>query len=85
MGFSDAAHKRFKQNRELRKRQEPYDKMKKNYFVTPQPITFKKASPQKVKEITQRHLKKKKRERIVEIILLVLSALLVGWFCWGLF
>lgn len=80
MGFADFARDSFKRNRELRKRQEPYDKMKKNYFLTPQPVTFKKASPKKVKEITQRYLKQKRKERIIGIILLVLCTLLVGWF-----
>ena len=79
MGFADFARDSAKKNRELRIRKEPFQRMKENYFITPQPATFKSASPHKVKEITRRYLKLKKREKIIGVLLFMMSALLVGW------
>jgi len=79
MGFSDFGHNSFKQNRALRQDKEPFQRMKENYFITPQPFSFKSASPQKVEEIKQRHLKRIKKERIIGIVLFLISMLLVGW------
>jgi len=79
MGFADFGHNSFKQNRALRQDKEPFQRMKENYFIAPQPVTIKSAPPQKVEEITKRYLKLKRREKLIRAFLFILSTLLVGW------
>ncbi|RED95260.1 hypothetical protein [Marinoscillum furvescens] len=76
-GFARDAQKRFEENRQLRQRKSPFQKMKDNKFVDPPKMTFKEVSQEELKAFKASFRRKRRLENIRTAIITIVFFLIV--------
>lgn len=61
-GFSRDSQKSSQQNRALRQKNGPFERIAKNKFINPPALKFKEATPEELEQLKQDFLKQKKAE-----------------------
>lgn len=76
-GFVRDAQKRFEENRQLRQRKSPFQKMKDNKFVNPPKMTFKEVSKEELEKFRHDFLRKQKSEHLRTAIITLVFFLMI--------
>ena len=64
MGVAESAKSTFESNRDLLKKKEPFERHKKNLFITNLQLRFKEVDQETLQSIYEENRKKKKKETI---------------------